>query len=160
MAAVRKLALGASAVTAVVALAPTPTAPSEPGHRREVGRGQIRFDGHGPEWWARAFRREHRRLVEARDRLHRRVTSSASVGAVEAIRWIFGPYAGQAQRVARCESGWNVYASNGQYLGMFQMGSRERAIYGHGTSPLAQARAAYIYFWTSGRDWSPWTCKP
>ena len=33
-------------------------------HRRVVGHGQVRFDGHGPEWWARAWRREHRSLLQ------------------------------------------------------------------------------------------------
>ncbi|MBA2742694.1 MAG: hypothetical protein H0U46_11885 [Actinobacteria bacterium] len=85
-----------------------------------------------------------------------------------AIEYVFGGYADQAKRVAACESGDTdgdlspsvVYASNGQYQGMFQMGSSERSIYGHGSTPLEQARAAYAYFVASGRDWSPWACKP
>jgi hypothetical protein len=40
------------------------------------------------------------------------------------------------------------------------MGSSERQLFGHGVSALAQARAAYRYFVRSGRDWSPWSCKP
>lgn len=156
MGAVRRFAASAAAATAAVTLAPGPAPSSAPGHRREYGRGQIRFDGHGPEWWARAFRREHRRLVDIRARLHR----SRDTSPVEAIRIVFGPYAGQAVAVAGCESRLSPYASNGQYQGLFQMGSSERARYGHGSTPLEQARAAYVYFWTSGRDWSPWTCKP
>lgn len=79
-----------------------------------------------------------------------------------AVSLVFGRYAGQAMRVVRCETGgtFSVYARNGQYLGLFQMGSWERATYGHGWTPLAQARAAWRYFVASGRDWSPWTCKP
>jgi len=85
-----------------------------------------------------------------------------------AIEYVFGSYASQAKRVAACESGDTdgdlspsvVYASNGQYQGMFQMGSSERSIYGHGSTPVEQARAAYAYFVDSGRDWSPWACKP
>ena len=77
-----------------------------------------------------------------------------------AIRHVFGGYADQAISVARCESGLSVWASNGQYLGMFQMGESERATYGHGSTPLAQAQAAYRYFTASGRDWSPWQCSP
>lgn len=81
---------------------------------------------------------------------------------IEAIKYVFGSYAGQAIAVSRCETGgtFSVYASNGQYLGLFQMGSSERSIYGHGSHPLDQARAAYRYFVASGRDWSPWECKP
>jgi hypothetical protein len=78
----------------------------------------------------------------------------------EAILHVFGPYGDEALRVASCESGRGVNASNGQYLGMFQMGSYARARYGHGYTPLVQAKAAYAYFVDSGRDWSPWSCKP
>jgi hypothetical protein len=74
---------------------------------------------------------------------------------------VFGDYCAQALRVSRCESGLTVTAHNGQYLGLFQMGSSERATYGHHpSSPWVQARAAYRYFVASGRDWSPWSCKP
>jgi len=73
---------------------------------------------------------------------------------------VFGKYGQQALAVARCESGLTVWARNGQYLGLFQMGSSERRIYGHGNDPWAQSRAAYRYFVASGRDWSPWSCKP
>lgn len=79
-----------------------------------------------------------------------------------AIYQVFGPYASQAMVVARCETGgtYSVYAHNGQYLGLFQMGSNERYMYGHGYTALQQARAAYRYFLASGRDWSPWACRP
>ena len=51
-------------------------------------------------------------------------------------------------------------AQNGQYLGLFQMGSDERRLFGHGPNALDQATAAYRYFMQSGSDWSPWSCKP
>ena len=38
------------------------------------------------------------------------------------IHKVFGRYGHQAVRVARCESGLTVGATNGQYLGLFQMG--------------------------------------
>jgi hypothetical protein len=38
------------------------------------------------------------------------------------------------------------------------MGAYARARYGHGSTPMAQARAAYRYYVKSGRDWSPWSC--
>jgi hypothetical protein len=78
----------------------------------------------------------------------------------KAICHVFGSYCGEALRVARCESGYSVNAQNGQYLGLFQMGSSERRLFGHGESALEQAQAAYRYFVRSGRDWSPWSCKP
>lgn len=82
--------------------------------------------------------------------------------AVAAIRATFGSYSSQAIRVVRCETGgtYSTTAQNGQYLGLFQMGSYARGRYGHSWTALGQARAAYRYFVDSGRDWSPWTCKP
>jgi len=73
---------------------------------------------------------------------------------------VFGPYCGPALRVAWCESRFDVWARNGQYLALFQMGTRERARYGDGLCLWNQARAALRYFRASGSDWSPWTCKP
>jgi hypothetical protein len=73
---------------------------------------------------------------------------------------VFGKYCGQALRVAKCESGLSEWARNGQYLGLFQMGSYARARYGHAWNPWTQARAAYRYFVDSGRGWGPWECKP
>ncbi len=79
---------------------------------------------------------------------------------IYAIRRVFGEYWQQAVAVAMCESRLSVWASNGQYLGLFQMGSSERTLYGHGSTPLAQAKAAHRYFVASGHNWSPWQCKP
>lgn len=79
---------------------------------------------------------------------------------ISAIRHVFGSFANQAIAVARCESNLSVWAQNGQYLGLFQMGSSERMLYGHGSTPLSQAEAAYRYFIASGSDWSPWQCRP
>ena len=79
------------------------------------------------------------------------------------IRKVFGPrYGGEAVRVARCESGLRPWARNGQYRGLFQMGTAERKRYGHGSGAWMQARAARRYFVASGRDWSPWDrkCRP
>src|SRR5580765_3051146 len=73
---------------------------------------------------------------------------------------VFGSYCRQAQRVSWCESRWSIWARNGQYLGLFQMGSYARHKYGHGYNAWAQALAARRYFIDSGRDWSPWSCKP
>jgi hypothetical protein len=52
----------------------------------------------------------------------------------------------------------SVWAENGQYLGLFQMGSYARARYGHATNAWGQARAAHRYWLAAG--WSPWTCRP
>jgi hypothetical protein len=68
----------------------------------------------------------------------------------------------EAWRVSHCETGgtFSVWANNGQYLGLFQMGAYARGRYGHGHDPWTQARAAHRYYVDSGRDWSPWECKP
>lgn len=83
------------------------------------------------------------------------------------VRYVFGPYADEALRVSRdCEAraawahGDPTKAANGQYLGPFQMGSHERDVYGDGRTMLEMTQAAYRYFVASGRDWSPWSCKP
>lgn len=76
------------------------------------------------------------------------------------IRLVFGSWGGEAVSVAGCESTWNTRAENGQYKGLFQMGSHERATYGHGSTALIQSQSAHRYFVASGRDWSPWECKP
>lgn len=73
---------------------------------------------------------------------------------------VFGNNAHEAINVATCESGMNIYAKNGQYFGLFQMGIHERAIYatvGY-TTAYEQTVAAYNYFKVSG--WSPWECQP
>ena len=90
----------------------------------------------------------------------RRLQSLAALPPQAAICKVFGAHCGEALRVSRCESGFSTNAQNGQYLGLFQMGSSERRIFGHGSTPLDQAKAAYRYFVRSGRDWSPWSCKP
>jgi hypothetical protein len=93
------------------------------------------------------------RVREAR----RRAAKSPKV----AICKVFGRrYCGQALSVAWCESRYSTTAQNGQYLGLFQMGWSERRLFGHGRGALAQAKAAHRYFVLSGRDWSPWSCKP
>lgn len=76
-----------------------------------------------------------------------------------AICYVFGSYCKQALAVAWCESKYHRTAQNGQYLGLFQMGDSERRLFGHGPTPLEQARAAHRYFVASGRDWSPWSCR-
>lgn len=104
-------------------------------------------------------RRGRVRLFELRAALQK---ATSPLSPIAAIRLVFGEYADQAIRVADCETGgtFSVYASNGQYQGLFQMGSWERATFGHGYTPLEQARAAWRYFVASGRDWSPWECRP
>jgi hypothetical protein len=83
----------------------------------------------------------------------------ASMPPRRAICHVFGDYCGQAVDVAWCESRLQTTARNGQYLGLFQMGSYERRLFGHGSTAHEQAVAAHKYFVRSGRDWSPWSCR-
>jgi hypothetical protein len=79
------------------------------------------------------------------------------------IRYVFGPYGDQAVRVARCESGLSIWARNGQYENLFQMGYSERQHYGwhRAGSPAWMATlAAWRYFVASGYSWRAWSCKP
>ncbi len=109
----------------------------------------------------RANAERARRLARREsEREQRTLQSLATLPPQEAICKVFGSYCGQALRVSRCESGYRTTAQNGQYLGLFQMGSSERQIFGHGTTAHEQAQAAHRYFVASGRDWSPWSCKP
>jgi hypothetical protein len=109
----------------------------------------------------KVVRAEKRARVARKARAaHRRTIARLERSPVKAICFVFGNRCGEALRVARCESGYQTTAQNGQYLGMFQMGTSERRLFGHGSTALAQARAAYRYFVRSGRDWSPWSCKP
>jgi hypothetical protein len=91
----------------------------------------------------------------------RRLAALQKAPPRRAICHVFGRrYCSQAIRVARCESRLRTTARNGQYLGLFQMGSSERRLFGHGRSAFEQSKAAHRYFVYSGRDWSPWSCKP
>ncbi|HSI98631.1 MAG TPA: hypothetical protein VK926_09730 [Gaiellaceae bacterium] len=140
-------------------------------------RGTVRFFENRP-WllrskrraaWARAAMRraEHRLVRTTRDiaalrrKLHERdARRLRAMPPKSAICKTFGRYCRQAVAVAWCESRLDPSAQNGQYLGLFQMGSYARARYGHGPSPHAQAEAAHAYFVESGRNWRPWSCKP
>ena len=83
----------------------------------------------------------------------------ASLPPRAAICTVFGSYCQEALAIAWCESRLSTRAQNGQYLGLFQMGSYERQLFGHGQSARDQAVAAHRYFVRSGRDWSPWACR-
>jgi lysozyme-like protein len=112
---------------------------------------------------AYAKRRVHQltRTVKAlRAKVHARdARKLASLKPKAAICTVFGDYCQEAVAVAWCESHLSTRAQNGQYLGLFQMGSYERRLFGHGETAHAQAVAAHRYFVRSGRDWSPWSCR-
>jgi hypothetical protein len=111
---------------------------------------------------ARNLARTTRNVVAIRRALQRRTARRlASASPRVAICDVFGRrYCSQALSVSWCESRHSTSAQNGQYLGLFQMGSSERRLFGHGDTAREQAAAAHRYFVVSGRDWSPWSCKP
>jgi len=101
----------------------------------------------------------HRRKVRQKQTTRRLAAARVETPAATICR-VFGADCNEALQVARCESGLRTDAQNGQYLGLFQMGLQARRLFGHGDTAEIQARAARRYFFVSGRDWSPWSCKP
>lgn len=81
-----------------------------------------------------------------------------------ALRVHFKAHWREAAIVSWKEGSWHWWARNGQFLGTFQMGSSERARFGHGDTLVEQVAAAARYFWQSYRErglrWVPWECKP
>ena len=100
----------------------------------------------------------HRRTLERKRQ--RRFASLRSASPAVAICKVFGSHCGEALRVSRCESGLRIDARNGEYLGLFQMGSKERRLFGHGPTAIEQVKAAHRYYVASGRSWRAWSCKP
>jgi hypothetical protein len=103
---------------------------------------------------------EAARLALARRAKTRQLAAVKAATPANVVCRVFGSYCREALAVSRCESGLQTTAQNGQYLGLFQMGSLPRRLYGHGPSALEQAQAAHRYFVDSGRSWGPWSCKP
>lgn len=139
-------------------------------------RGTIRFYEKHPKLLVSGEHRDRARanLREAKQRLakaersiawlerrivRREARRLAALPPKQAICDVFGRYCRQAINVAWCESRLTTTARNGQYLGLFQMGSSERRIFGHGSTAHDQSVAAHKYFVLSGRDWSPWGCR-
>jgi hypothetical protein len=109
----------------------------------------------------RRLARTTRQIMRLRRALHaRQMRALLKASPKIAICAVFKRYCAQAVDVAWCESRLHTSAQNGQYLGLFQMGYTARRLFGHGRTALAQSVAAHRYFVSSGRDWSPWSCKP
>jgi hypothetical protein len=92
-------------------------------------------------------------------------------GVINEIRAVFGPYAGSALAVARCESGYNASAYNrtsvsgAHAAGVFQIldSSTWRSTSYANQSPFnasANIHAAYQIFQRDGYSWREWQCKP
>ena len=95
------------------------------GHSRVVGRGQVKFDGLGPEAWHLRFRRERllverlqRRLVRQRYVLLHRTDVSE---AIDLAATVYG-HGDELWQLARCESGFDPRARNlSSASGLFQI---------------------------------------
>jgi hypothetical protein len=76
--------------------------------------------------------------------------------AQRAVCFYFKKNCATAMKIVKCETGgsYTPWSANGQYLGIFQMGSYERRTFGHGGNVWAQAKAAYAYFKVAG--FGPW----
>lgn len=132
----------------------------------------IAFFTTGRHRWMRAPHRESCWKFEGRSRRHvcdraRRslaanrwllATANARMPAETVIDLVFGAEAAYARTVAWCESKFSVYAHNGQYHGVFQMGDSERATYGGSSlDPWDQVTAAKRYR-VAAHGWGPWAC--
>ncbi len=100
-------------------------------------------------------------------RLAAALAATAALGACtpeEAILWAFRDHPEEVRReavdVAACESGLDPTATNGQYLGLFQMGSYHYWRFGGGSwdDPVVNAAAAESLYDEQG--WQPWSCRP
>ena len=130
-------------------------------HRSLLSTSERRTDATAALAYARKRVHQLTKTVTAlRAKIHvRDARRLAGLKPKAAICAVFGDHCQEAVGVAWCESHLLPTAENGQYLGLFQMGSYERRLFGHGSTAHAQAVAAHRYFVRSGRDWSPWSCR-
>jgi hypothetical protein len=123
------LALLVVAMARAVMLAGTALRGLEPhtgdGHRRVIGRGQVKFDGLGPERWALRFRREHELTRRLLRRLHRQryvlLHDPEVTEAIELAATVYGD-GPLLWRIARRESNYQAGARNpaSSATGLFQ----------------------------------------
>lgn len=132
--------------------------------RRAVGHGQVRFDGHGPEWWAQQARRYKRALRDSRRTLLER-TSTAE--AIQLACVTYRVPCSTLWRKARCETGgtfsplaWNPTPIGSEHAsGLFQfLPSTFRSTpYGRFSifDPVANALAAgWMHAHGRGGEWA------
>lgn len=141
-------------------------ATSDDGHRRQIGYGQIRYDGAGPERWAARYRRAHEQLVDLRATLrHERRMLLADPHVVEAINLAAATYGYSTTlwRKARCETGGTFdprarnRSSSATGLFQFLLSTWRSTPYGvfARTSPYANALAAgWMHANGRGDEWS------
>ena len=126
--------------------------------QRELARHRKSFAVHRRKLAAVSVLRHRRQVREQRNR--QRLASIRLAKPAVAICTVFGKRCTEALAVSRCESGMRTDARNGEYLGLFQMGTTERRLFGHGPSAIEQVKAAHRYYVASGHSWRAWSCKP
>jgi hypothetical protein len=105
-----------------------------------------------------AFLRWDERLWSTRRARAKARARAAPASIPGIIGRVFGANASEARAIAYRESHYETTAVNGQYRGIFQMGSRERTTYatiGYATA-YEQVVAAHNMFRVRGFE--PWTC--
>jgi hypothetical protein len=114
----------------------------------------------------RAHPRRHRsaytiflRLAHGWRHAHARPAPDAVLPAIQKAADTYGFSPSGMVRVAQCESRLDRSATNGQYLGLFQLGgyARDRYLHGSWTDAYANALAAARYAHDAG-GFSPWSC--
>lgn len=111
-------------------------------------------------------------LVTARDAASNNTNATNQHEYIVAKRAVCHYFPGrlcrEAMAVVKCETGgtYSTWASNGQYVNIFQMGSHERSIFGWhilGSSVWKAAKAARAYYNYEIRHgnwgWHPWDCR-
>jgi soluble lytic murein transglycosylase-like protein len=107
----------------------------------------------------RAPYRIFKRLALDWRRTHTRPEPHQVVAAIRVVARRYGLDPGGMLRVANCESRLDRHATNGQYLGLFQLGATARSHYlrGDWRDAFANADAAARYVRDAG-GFGPWTC--
>lgn len=126
-----------------------PLTPTTRSYRRATSVGYV-------GWVYRYWKRTNWRVLQRYKHFHWLPTGTVP----QIIEAVFREDPRGALNVASCESHYSTTAANGQYLGIFQMGSSERAHYatiGYATA-YEQVVAAHNYYLVSG--WGPWSCRP
>ena len=94
-----------------------------------------------------------------RERARTRPAPHRVVPSITAVAKRYGLSAAGMIRVAHCESRLQRTATNGQYLGLFQLGSVARKLYLRGDWRDAYANAeAAARLVRHAHGWRPWTC--
>ena len=120
------------------------------GHKRVVGRGQVKFDGAGPEKWAARWRRTHRTVIRLRSHLE---------AELERLVYLTSAF----QCIHAHEGAWYANTGNGYYGGLqmdidFQRAYGAELLRSKGTAdnwtPAEQISVAIVAH--ASRGFQPW----